>query len=69
MKKKLIAASVFVFGLGLGSASAGTFSSNPATGPSSISPEQAQCISECQAAGGEYRACWNCCVSNICAVD
>ena len=62
MKKlKLIAAGVFMFGLGLGGTAA--------AGVASITPEMAQCIASCQAAGGAYTPCWNCCVRKICAVD
>ena len=69
MKKKLIVASVFLFGLGLGGASARASSGPPGGEVPSITPEMAQCISACQAAGGNRDACWACCVRNICAVD
>ena len=67
MKKNLIAASVFVFGLFLGGASA--YASSPTQGGNvpSITEEMAACISACQAAGGTRTACWSCCVQNICA--
>lgn len=69
MKKNLVAASVFVFGLFLGGASAYASSSN-AGGPSTnITPEMAACISACEAAGGTRSACWSCCVQNICPVE
>jgi hypothetical protein len=66
MKKNVIAASVFVFGLVLGGASA--FASSPTAGGTapSITPEMAACISACQEAGGTRSACWSCCVQNIC---
>ncbi|MFP2925736.1 hypothetical protein ACLESO_11060 [Pyxidicoccus sp. 3LG] len=68
MKRKLLVASVFLVGLGLGGASASA-SSTTAPGPSGISEEQKACIIECRANGGEYRACFDCCVLGVCGVD
>lgn len=70
MKKKLLTASVFVFGLMLGGASASASSLDSAgPGPSQITPEMAQCIADCQASGQSRNVCWACCVQNICPVD
>ncbi|QSQ26316.1 hypothetical protein JY651_15870 [Pyxidicoccus parkwayensis] len=62
MKRKLLVASVFLFGLGLGVASASALE----PGPSGITPEQKACIMECEANGGEFRACFDCCVLGRC---
>lgn len=67
MKKNLIAASVFVFGLFLGGASA--FASSPGGSGTHITPEMAACISSCEANGGTRSACWACCVNNICPIE
>jgi hypothetical protein len=67
MKKKLITATVFVFGVVLGGV-AGASGITPSSTAPSITPEMAQCIHDCQAAGGTYNACWSCCVQNICPV-
>lgn len=69
MKKNLIAATVFLFGLGLGGASAFASSKTPEAGPTNITEQMAQCIANCQAGGGAYQTCWNCCVRNICALN
>lgn len=68
MKKNLIAVSVFVFGLVVGAtaSASGVNAGGPST---SITPEMAQCVSDCQAAGGAYQTCWSCCVKNICPVE
>lgn len=67
MKKKLITATVFVFGVVLGGV-AGASGVTPSSTAPSITPEMAACISACQAGGGTYQACWACCVQNICPV-
>jgi hypothetical protein len=64
MKKKLITASVFLFGLGLGGAAAAA--SSMGSGPQGITEEMARCVSDCTANGGNRTLCWNCCVKNIC---
>lgn len=67
MKKRLITASVFLFGLGLGSASAGTFgTSAPDTGSSGITEEMAKCVYDCELTGTPRQLCWSCCVKNMC---
>ncbi|MDY7232446.1 hypothetical protein [Hyalangium rubrum] len=66
MKKKLITATVFLFGLGLGGASANASSLSAEANVPSITPEMAQCVYDCKAAGGSHDVCWACCVRNIC---
>jgi hypothetical protein len=70
MKKKLIAASVFLFGLGIGGAAAAASSITSGTGSTpGITEEMAACVYACESGGGNHTVCWNCCVRNICAVD
>jgi hypothetical protein len=69
MKRKMIVASIFLFGLGLGGASARASGVTPGTDVPSITPEMAQCVSACEAAGGNHNACWSCCVRHICPED
>ncbi|MFP2907586.1 hypothetical protein ACLESD_21560 [Pyxidicoccus sp. 3LFB2] len=66
MKTKLIAASVFLFGLGLGGGAARASSMAAESGPSGITEEMARCVSDCKANGGAHQLCWNCCVKNMC---
>ena len=61
MSKKWIAASLFVFGLGLGASAV--------TSAPSITPEMARCIANCEAGGGNATYCWNCCVRNLCGIN
>ncbi|WP_146209691.1 hypothetical protein [Vitiosangium sp. GDMCC 1.1324] len=69
MKKNLLAASVFLFGLGLGGAAAASSGGTPGGSPPSITPEMAACIYACEQAGGDHDVCWACCVRNICPID
>lgn len=66
MKKKLITASVFLFGLGLGGTTAFASNTAPEAGPAGITEEMARCVYACESAGGNHTVCWNCCVRNIC---
>jgi hypothetical protein len=61
MSKKHLMAGLFALGLGLGAS--GVFSAP------GITPEMAQCIADCQAAGGTRTYCWDCCVRNLCGVE
>jgi hypothetical protein len=70
MKKNLLTASVFVFGLILGGASASASNLGPSSpGPLNITEEMARCIRYCQAAGDSHDACWACCVHKVCPID
>ncbi|GMU03990.1 hypothetical protein [Corallococcus caeni] len=68
MKRKLLTASVFLFGLVLGGASASASSPSKDAPVPSITPEMAACIADCQSGGQTFEACWACCVRNICEV-
>lgn len=60
MSKKLMAACVFVFGMGLGVSAF--------AGGASITEEMAQCIYQCKLGGGTQAACWACCVNKKCVL-
>ncbi|RKH22505.1 hypothetical protein D7Y13_31495 [Corallococcus praedator] len=62
----MITASVFMFGLLVGGASA-TASSPAKDAPvPGITEEMARCVYECTSGGQSHTVCWNCCVRNIC---
>ncbi|MDC0713769.1 hypothetical protein POL68_35210 [Stigmatella sp. ncwal1] len=69
MKKKLLTGAVFLFGLGLGGATASASGGTQDGTSPGITPEMALCVAECKAAGGTHAVCWACCVNNICPVD
>jgi hypothetical protein len=69
MKSKLIAAGVFLVGLGLGGAAAAATRSTPEADVPSITEEMAACVYECKLNGGSHTICWNCCVRNICGLE
>ncbi|WP_224250155.1 hypothetical protein [Hyalangium gracile] len=66
MKSKLIAASVFLMGLGIGGAAAAASRGAPEAEAPRITEEMARCVYQCELAGGSRTVCWNCCVRNIC---
>ncbi|CAM3746881.1 hypothetical protein COSO111634_24610 [Corallococcus soli] len=66
MKRKLLTATVFMFGLALGGTSAIASSPSPEATVPGITQEMARCVYECQSNGGTHAVCWNCCVRNIC---
>ncbi|WP_120647160.1 hypothetical protein [Corallococcus llansteffanensis] len=66
MKRKLITATVFLFGLALGGASASASSPTMDAPVPAITQEMARCVYACEQGGQSHTYCWNCCVRNIC---
>jgi hypothetical protein len=58
---KLAMAGMLMFGFGLGTS---VMASTP-----SITPEMAQCIAACEAAGSSHAYCWACCVQKRCELN